>query len=122
LFDEKPIIVPAVGFVNTEAVHWNVTGTVPDVGVLNVIEVVEPVQMKLLNGVATIVAIGSTVTATVKVLPIQPFDPVGVTVYVIVTGTVVGLVYTSVMFAAEPTGLGAPAGTLAALLDATVYV
>ena len=55
-------------------------------------------------------------------LPIQPFDPVGVTVYVIVTGAVVGLVYTSVMFAAEATGLGLPAGTLAALLDATVYV
>ena len=32
------------------------------------------------------------------------------------------LVYTSVMFAAEATVLGPPAGTLTALLEATVYV
>ena len=32
------------------------------------------------------------------------------------------LVYKSVMFAAVPTVLGPPAGTLTALLEATVYV
>ena len=80
LSDEKPLIVPAVGLVNSEAVHWNVTGTVPDEGVINAIVVVVPVQMKLLTGVATTLAIGLTVTETVKVLPIHPFDPVGVTV------------------------------------------
>ena len=38
----------------------------------------------------------------------------------IVTGAVVVLVYTSVMLAADATVLGLPAGTLAALLEATV--
>ena len=32
------------------------------------------------------------------------------------------LVYKSVMFADDPTALGPPAGTLTALLEATVYV
>ncbi len=54
--------------------------------------------------------------------PVQPFEPIGVTVYVIVTGAVVVLVYTSVIFVADATALGFPAGTLVALLEATVYV
>jgi hypothetical protein len=61
------------------------------------------------------------VAITVNVFPVQPLF-VGVTVYVIVTGAVVVLVYTSVMLAADATVLGLPAGTLVALLEATVYV
>jgi hypothetical protein len=120
--DEKPVIVPAVGVVNMAAVQLNVTGTVPVVGELNAIDAVDPVQIKLLTGVATTVAIGLTVTVTVNVFPVHPFEPIGVTVYVIVTGDVVVLVYTSVMLVADATVLGLPAGTLAALLEATLYV
>jgi hypothetical protein len=80
LSDEKPVIVPAVGAVSIEAVQLKVTGAVPVVGVVIAMDVVDPVQIKLLTGVATTVAIGSTVTVTVNVLPVQPFDPIGVTV------------------------------------------
>jgi hypothetical protein len=92
LSDEKPVIVPAVGIVTIVAVQLKVTGTVPVVGELNAMDAVDPVQIKLLTGVATTVAIGLTVTATVKVFPVHPFEPIGVTVYVIVTGAVVVLV------------------------------
>jgi hypothetical protein len=54
------------------------------------------------------------------VFPVQAFEPIGVTVYVIVTGAVVVLVYTSVMLAAEAVVLGLAAGTFIASLEATV--
>ncbi len=65
---------------------------------------------------------GFTVTTTIKALPIQPLALIGIIVYVIVTGTPVILVYTSVILAALATVLGFPAGTLVASLDATVYL
>ena len=80
LSDEKPVIVPAVGVVNIVAVQLKVTGTVPVVGELNAMDAVDPAQIKLLTGVATTVAIGLTVTVTVNGFPVQPFEPIGVTV------------------------------------------
>jgi hypothetical protein len=44
----------------------------------------------------------------------------GVTVYVIVTGAVVVLVYTSVIFVAEAVVLGIAGGTFVTSLEATV--
>jgi hypothetical protein len=63
---------------------------------------------------------GLTVTATVKALPTQPFELIGVTVYEIITGAVVMLVYTSVIFVAEAVVLGFAGGTFVASLEATV--
>jgi hypothetical protein len=63
---------------------------------------------------------GFTVTATVKEFPVQPFEPIGVTVYVIVTAAVVVLVYTSVILVADAVVLGLAAGTFVASLEATV--
>jgi uncharacterized protein YneF (UPF0154 family) len=63
---------------------------------------------------------GFTVTATINAIPIQPVELIGVTVYEIITGAVVVLVYTSVIFVAEAVVLGLAGGTFVASLEATV--
>ena len=54
--------------------------------------------------------------------PVQPFAPIGVTVYVIVTLLEVVLVYVSVIASALAVVRAVPAATCAWLLEATVYV
>jgi hypothetical protein len=56
----------------------------------------------------------------INALPIQPVELIGVTVYEIIMGAVVVLVYTSVIFVAEAVVLGLAGGTFVASLEATV--